>query len=107
MTSYLHPSFLTVSAKFSEMGIQVQMIITIDLFEQLKLQNYDRFRQLLEIENTTYWLYPKNIGFMSFIQNDYCNLLRLITSNGLFDNKQLLFCNPVALTWAGSSLNIT
>jgi predicted transcriptional regulator len=82
------------------MGIQLQMIMTIDLFEQLKFQNYDQFRQLLEIENTTYWLYPKNIGFMSFIQNDYCNLLRLMTCNGLFDNKQLLFCNPAALQWS-------
>jgi len=99
VTSYLHPSFPTVSTKFSEMGIHVQMIMTIDLFEQLKFQNYDQFRQLLEIGNTTYWLYPKNIGFMSFIQNDYCSLLRLITSNGLFDNKQLLLCDPAALQW--------
>jgi predicted transcriptional regulator len=99
VTSYLHPSFPTVSAKFSEMGIQVQMIITADMFKQLKLQDYDQFRQLLKLENTTYWLYPKDIGFMSFIQNDYCSLLRLITNNGLFDNKQLLFCDPAALQW--------
>lgn len=103
ITSFLHPQFFHLFENLTEREIEVKMILTNDLFEKLKSEKYDQFKEVLEHDKTDFWLYPHDTALISFIQNEYANLFMILNRTGTFDHKQIIFSNQGALSW-GSDL---
>ena len=99
ITSTLHPEFHEFYVEMIEQGTDVSVIITQEIYEKLKHDYYDDFKELIDIELISFYAYPKSLEFVSFILADQCINFRLFTQEGKYDNKKILICSPNALDW--------
>ena len=99
ISSFAYPNFLEILENFTAKGVELTIIVSKELDENLRHNKYYDFKRLLENKKIKIFVYPLKIDFISFTQNDYCSFLRLLTKEGAFDNSQLIFCNPGSLTW--------
>jgi predicted transcriptional regulator len=99
ITSTLHPMFHEFYIEMINQGTDVSVIITPEIYEKVKNDYYDDFKELIDIKLISLYLYPKSLDFASFILADQCINFRLFTQEGEYDNKKLLLCSPNASEW--------
>lgn len=99
ITSTLHPMFHEFYVDMIDQGTDVSVIITPEIYEKIKHDYYDDFKELIDIKLISFYLYPKSFEFVSFILADQCINFRLFTQEGESDNKKMLICSPDALEW--------
>ena len=99
ITSSLHPMFHEFYVEMVNNGTDVSVIITQEIYEKVKHDYYDEFKELIDIKLISLYVYPKSLDFASFILADQCINFRLFTQEGKYDNKKLLICSPLALEW--------
>jgi len=99
ITSSLHPMFHEFYVEMVNNGTDVSVIITQEIYEKVKHDYYDEFKELIDIKLISLYLYPKSLDFASFILADQCINFRLFTQEGQYDNKKLLICSPLAVEW--------
>ena len=97
--TFMHPSFIPLIYTFIENNIEISIILTKQLLKIVKDEFYDDLKNHLMHENIKFYLYEKDTNFGSFALSDYHLVLRLLTKNKDYDNKQLFFSNPKALQW--------
>ncbi|WP_094228779.1 helix-turn-helix transcriptional regulator [Methanolobus psychrotolerans] len=99
ITSTLHPMFHEFYAEVIEQGVDVSVIMSPEVYEKIKHEYYDDFKELIDINLISFYVYPKSLEFVSFILADQCINFRLFTQEGKSDNKKMLICSPAALEW--------
>ena len=99
ITSTLHPMFHDFYVEMIDHGTDVSVIITQEVYEKIKHDYYDDFKELIDTKLISFYVYPKSLDFASFILADQCINFRLFTQEGEYDNKKLLICSPAALEW--------
>jgi len=99
-TAYYHPHFPLMFSELIQLNIHTHIIISQELLDKLNAQHDPAFERLLGSDYFHLYVYPKNMGFMSFGYNDYCLRMSLLTSSGEYDNKYVLSYNPSSLEWA-------
>ncbi|WMW22966.1 winged helix-turn-helix domain-containing protein [Methanolobus mangrovi] len=97
--TFMHPSFPPTVYKFIDNNIDVSIIITKELLRKIKTEYYDDLKNHLMHENIKFYLYEQDIKIGSFALSDYHLILRLLSKDNEYDNKQLFFSDPKALQW--------
>jgi predicted transcriptional regulator len=97
--SFIHPNFKKVFSDLTGEGVDVSIIISRDLREKLIQDKSEEFQALLGNSSIKIYLYPDNFGFVSFTLANHAILLRLLTQEGNYDNKQIIFANGNAHKW--------
>ncbi|TGC10912.1 helix-turn-helix transcriptional regulator [Methanolobus halotolerans] len=99
ITTFLYPTFPDFTSEMMDKGVKVSVIINQAMFEKLKTDRYADFKRLVENKCSDVYLYPEDIGFVSFSLTDACIMFRLLGENNGFDNKLIMACNQNAVEW--------
>jgi predicted transcriptional regulator len=99
VASSFKSDFHSLFSELAQKGISMSFIISKELQDHLQRERHEEFKEYLENERTQFYMYPEEMPFLSFVGNDFCLLLELLTRDGSFDNTQLVCCNPGALAW--------
>lgn len=99
ITSNIHPMFHDFYVEMINQGTDVSVIITSEIYEKVKHEYNDDFKDLIDLKLISLYLYPENLDFISFILADQSIAFKLFTHEGKYDNKKLLICSPLALEW--------
>jgi len=99
VSSSFKSDFRMLFADLAQRGIRMSFIISPELMDHLKKERFEEFKQYLGTEGTEFYLYPQKIPLITFVQNDFCLLLEMLTKEGACDNTQLVCCDPGALEW--------
>lgn len=98
-TTFLFPNYSSFITEWKDCGVDISLIITRELFDKLRADNYNYLRTFVTERHGGLFVYDGDINVLSFSQNDYCLLFRLFTKDGNFDNKVLVLHGEQALGW--------
>lgn len=98
VTTFLFPNFASILADFNERDIKMCLIVSKELLFKMK-HEMDDVRNLLKNELHEVFVYPGEMGFMSFGANDFCFMMRMLTRKGNYDQKYITACHPSAIQW--------
>jgi predicted transcriptional regulator len=100
VTSFMHPSYPSLLARFLEKGSKVAMIISEGLFRKLKEEWYEEFSSFVDSENVKFYVYRDDLILTSLAIADNCFILRLLLKDKEFSNTQLACSSPAAHRWS-------
>jgi predicted transcriptional regulator len=99
VSTYFNSEFSELFSELLQNNVNVYFIASRELFNKLRMDNNVEFVKLINNGFFHFYVYPKEMDFMSFAYNDYYLILRLIKSNGEIDTKYVLSCNPDVVKW--------
>jgi len=99
VTSSIHPHFGKIFSELTAEGVNISLIISRSLHEKLIKDNREEFQAILGNSGITLYVYPGSFEFISFTLADHTILLRLLTQEGYYDNKQIMFAKGNAHQW--------
>ncbi|WP_342304352.1 winged helix-turn-helix domain-containing protein [Methanolobus sp. ZRKC5] len=98
--TFVHPIFYQILSNFAEKNKDVHVIITEELFEKLKEDWYEEFKELIDGGKIKFYICQKHMELLSLSVSKHCFNLRLLSKTNEFSNKQLACCNPRAKQWS-------
>ncbi|MDW7731571.1 MAG: winged helix-turn-helix domain-containing protein [Methanolobus sp.] len=98
-TTFLFPDYTSFLSELKDLEVEMSLIITNELFQKIKKENYEFLRTFVTEGHGKLFLYSEDVHVVSFSQNDHCILFRLFYKDGNFDNKVLMVHGPKALGW--------
>lgn len=105
VVTFMHPDFPAIMSEYAKRNINVSMILNKELFEKHKDEWPDEFEHFLNCENIKYYVCQKDIELLSLSISDQRFVLRLLSKNNEFSNKQLYSHNPKARQWSKDLFN--
>jgi predicted transcriptional regulator len=99
ITSTLHPAFHNFYVQMTDYVTEVSVIMTQEVYKKAKQEYYDDFKELIDLNLISLYLYPENPGFISFTVAGQSIKFRLFTLEDVHDNKNISFSGPAALEW--------
>ncbi|WP_342304353.1 winged helix-turn-helix domain-containing protein [Methanolobus sp. ZRKC5] len=105
VVTFMHPDFPLIMSDYAKRNIKVSMILNKELFEKHKNEWYDEFKHFLGCENIKYYVCEKDIELLPLSISDQRFVLRLLSKNNEFSNKQLYCYNPKARQWSKDLFN--
>jgi predicted transcriptional regulator len=100
ISTIMHPSFPSLLSSFIKGNKNVLMIITETVFSKLKEDHYEGFKELISHGGVKIYVCQHNLKMTSLSISDSCFILRLLSKNNLFSNKQLLCNDPRSYQWS-------
>jgi predicted transcriptional regulator len=100
ITTFFYPDFKDQFSQILSEGAEMHVILSQSLFNKLKIDNYNDFKELLINDLVHFYLYPKKLGLLAFVYNEQMVMISPLKSNGSFDNKHIICENPGAVDWA-------
>ncbi|MDP2216409.1 MAG: DUF1724 domain-containing protein [Methanolobus sp.] len=95
----LYPGFLKLFLQLIDHGVNISLLFDSCLFRKLKRDRYESLQKLVNNKQVKLYIYPHKMHLFSFILNDSCLFLGLLTSEGNYDHKQFLCNSPRAIKW--------
>ncbi len=105
VVTFMHPDFPAIMSEYAKRKINVSMILNKELFEKHKDELHDEFEHFLNCESIKYYVCQKDIELLSLSISDQRFVLRLLSINNEFSNKQLYSHNPKAHQWSKDLFN--
>ncbi|WP_370574239.1 helix-turn-helix transcriptional regulator [Methanomethylovorans sp.] len=99
MSSFVFPNFEQTFSELIANNVNISIIISKELYEKLMGHNPEKSRALIENSNISLYVYPTRFDFLSISINDYSVMLKLLTEQGVSDNKRVICSSPSALSW--------
>lgn len=99
VTTFLYPNFPAIYSEWIKNGLVISLIVSEELFEKIKRDYPEKFKEYLDSGKMKLFVYPGEIKFLSFGYNDHCAYFRLLRKTGEYDSKELLCCNMSAVGW--------
>ncbi len=99
VSTFFYPNSYEVFSSMLQSHVKVNIIITKDLFEKIRSPEHTKIEELLKNKLYDLYVYPKELGFISFAFDDHHLLMRLLNSNGSYDANYILCSSPSALRW--------
>jgi predicted transcriptional regulator len=99
MSSFVFPNFEQTFSELIANNVNISVIISRELYEKLMDHNPEKSRALIENSNISLNVYPTRFDFLSISINDYSIMLKLLTGEGVSDNKRVICSSPSALSW--------
>ncbi len=99
ITSALHPGFNDFYVQMTDHVTEVSVIMTQEVYKKAKQEYYDDFKELINLDLISLYLYPESPGFTSFTVAGQSIKFRLFTLENVSDNKSISFSGPAALEW--------
>lgn len=97
--TFMHPDFIPRFNMFLDAGLQINIIDSKELVEKLITEMPDECKYFLSFDNVKIYRYDKDVEISSLTVTDNGFLLRLLTNDGNFSNKQLICMGPEARKW--------
>ncbi len=97
--SFLHPDHLQIFLDLMDRDIDASLIVSENLFQKLREEYNDDFRELILTKSVKLFLYKDKMDLVSFSINDHCSVMRLLTKSYEYDSKQLVCKGQKALEW--------
>ncbi|TGC09438.1 helix-turn-helix transcriptional regulator [Methanolobus halotolerans] len=99
ITTTFYPHFPKLLHELLPKNIHANVIVSCELFDKLRTEHRTEIVKFLDNELIHLFVYPKNMGLLSFLYNEYCIMLSPLTNKGDFDNKHIEYCNQGARNW--------
>jgi len=99
ITSTLHPTFKDFYVDMTEHVKQVSVIVTQDLYDKMKKDYYEDLKELLDLNLITFYVYAEKLEFTSFTMTGRSLQFRLLTQEGMPDDKKLIFTGSKVVDW--------
>jgi len=99
VTTVFHPNFTDVYTRLTNSGTIVSTVLSEDLVEKLKANNYDEFKDLVESGKVNFYVYSRPARMIFFSLNDHCIFFSLLKVGGEFDHKNIVCHSKRALNW--------
>ncbi|WP_406656382.1 winged helix-turn-helix domain-containing protein [Methanolobus sp. ZRKC2] len=99
VTACFHPMLISLFSELLDQKVDISVIFSHELFEKMLSEQYSDFKCLAENKQIHFYIYQKDMHFLSFMENDYCVQFMLLTNENYFDNKQSMSCSQNALKW--------
>jgi predicted transcriptional regulator len=98
--SIFNPLFTSSSFRpFLNKGTEVSIIVTLLVYERLKKEFEANLSEFFTFEGTSFYVCSEKIEFTHIVTDSFLSLTLPFT-NGIYDQKQHLFCfDPVAIKW--------
>jgi len=105
ITSTLHPTFHDFYVEMTDYVTDVELIMTKQVYEKAKNDYYDEFKELLDLNLVSIYLYPENPGLISYLMSGDSIKFRLLTEKGQPDNQKLIFSGQNVREWGKELFN--
>ena len=101
ITSFMFPNFSEIIQDYTGKGITVSVVVSAKLHDKLKCKHYQEYKNLIDNEIVKIYVHDGHLGLVSFTQNDYGFMLRLLsdTVNSHYDYRRIFFQSPASLKW--------
>jgi predicted transcriptional regulator len=99
MSSFVFPNFEKTLSELIANKVNISIIISKELSEKLMNDNSEKFKVLSQNSNINLSIYPNRFDFLSISINDYSIMLKLLTHQGVSDNKRVICSSESALQW--------
>lgn len=100
ISTIMHPAFPSILSNFVRSNRSVQMIISRELFDKLKEEWFTIFKEFIDSGGVKFYLYTAGLNVTTLAITDSCFILRLLSSNNEFSNKQLICSDPESHQWS-------
>ena len=97
--AYYHAGMPEVFSKTIRNGVDTYFIVTQDVMDKILTENHDDFAEFTRNKLFHMFVYPEELGFISFVCTDYGVLMRMIDISGNPDYVRVEFAAPEALEW--------
>lgn len=97
--TFMHPGALSVLDQLVDKGIEVSIIFSKELISKLIDEMYDESKSALGLENVKIYVYEKGVEISSLTVCDKGFLLRLLSKDNEFSNKQITCSSPEGRKW--------
>ncbi|AFV25380.1 hypothetical protein Mpsy_3181 [Methanolobus psychrophilus R15] len=99
MSSFVFPHFEQIFSELIANKVNISIIISKELSEKLMHDNPEKFKVFSQNSNINLSIYPNRFDFLSISINDYSIMLKLLTHQGVSDNKRVICSSESALQW--------
>jgi predicted transcriptional regulator len=99
MSSFVFPNFEQTFSELIANNVNIFIIISKELYEKLISDNPERSQALIDNPNIHLSVYPNRFDFLSVSINDYSCMLKLLTEQGVSDNKRVICSSDSAISW--------
>jgi len=99
ITSFVYPNFKELFMSLAADGVNISLMISKSLSLKLINDNYDDFQILITNPDIRFYLYPDDLDFVCFTLADHSILFRMLTLEGNYDAKQIMFSEGNAHKW--------
>ncbi|TGC06503.1 helix-turn-helix transcriptional regulator [Methanolobus halotolerans] len=100
ITTFLFPNFVNLFSELIGNNVTTYIIVSDDLLHKIRKDHYDSFKLIAKSSLINFYVYPEEMGFMSFGFNNQYLLMRLLRNNKEVDDKQLLCSGSDTIRWA-------
>jgi len=100
ITTFFYPNFMDLFSRMLSKGTNLHVIISQNLFDKLRTNNYSDIQKLLSNELVHFFVSSKKINFLYFVFSEHYLLISPLKNTGEFDNKYVFCKTPSAIDWA-------
>jgi predicted transcriptional regulator len=100
LTTVFHPNFPSVYKGLTDNGVVVSTIISKELFENLRKNQYTSFKKLVESDKVNLFVYSKPVKTVFFAMNDFSTIYNILTKDGEVDHYIVRCHNQKAIDWS-------
>ncbi|MCQ6963283.1 helix-turn-helix transcriptional regulator [Methanolobus chelungpuianus] len=100
LTTVFHPNFSSVYEGLTDNGVAVSTIISKELFENLRKNQYASFKKLVESDKVNLFIYSKPVRTVFFAMNDFSTIYNILTKDGEVDHYIVRCHNKKAIGWS-------
>lgn len=100
LTTVFHPNFSSVYKGLTDNGVVVSTIISKELFENLRKNQYNDFKKLVESDKVNLFVYSKPVRTVFFAMNDFSTIYNILTKDGEVDHYIVRCHNQKAIDWS-------
>ena len=100
LTTVFHPNFPSVYKGLTDNGVVVSTIISKELFENLRKNQYTNFKKLVESDKVNLFVYSKPVKTVFFVMNDFSTIYNILTKDGEVNHYIVRCHNQKAIDWS-------
>ena len=98
--SFHHADMPAIFSKMVQQNVSIYLIVTQPVLDKIRTDYYADFAEFIESNLFNLFVYPKELGFISLVCNDYNVLMRLLGTNENHDFIRVKSDSPSAIVWA-------
>ena len=100
ISTIMHPDFPSLLSGFIKGNKEVLLIMSTEVLNKLKEESYNLFKEFIDHGGVNFYLYQNDLKVTTLAISDSCFILRLLSKDNEFSNKQLICNDPCSCQWS-------